>query len=293
MQRPQLAGSLDLPFLGLGISATIERAMELLRSQKAAEAVSLSTLGFLNLGLTSSTHIPAELPAALGQAELSCVVHTEELNLVGGNVDEERLDRLAARCRILQPKWVQEDLGVWLWDKLPLVEHMVGPIFDENSLRRAVDNISRIREVTKLPFFAENPPMYFALGEIDLLSFMSELAKRCGCELLLDIGHFISYCLCTQRDPVTYLSEHTECLARVAEVHLAGYALTEVAGSAEPIWFDRHDLPLTQASLDLLDRVLAAAAGVKAITLEVEGSTDAVIRQNIAEVHDRVQVRAA
>lgn len=293
MQSDLRAGSLDLPFLGVGISATVDRAAGLLQSRPAAEAVSLSSLGFLNLGLTSTTVVPPGFTEALGQAGLSCVAHLEELNLVGGPLDEERLARIAERCRALGPQWIQEDLGIWVWEKLPLVEHMLNPIFDEGSLKRAVSNISRIMEVTGLPFLAENPPMYFVLGDIDLLSFMREVSERCGCDLLLDIGHFVSYCLCTQRDPAAYLADNAPCLERVVEIHLAGYTLTEMAGSPEPIWFDRHDVPLQPQALEILDRVLAAAPGVKAITLEVEGASDEVIRSNVRHVLERVKVEAA
>lgn len=293
MQSPSSSGSLALPFLGLGISATVERASELLHSPEAAAAVGLSSLGFLNLGLNTTTVIPTGLPEALRHAGLDCVVHFEELNLVGGALDSQRLLQLAEKCRILLPKWSQEDLGVWVWDQLPLVEHMIGPIFDKMSLRRAVSNTSQIMDVTRLPFLIENPPIYFALGDIDLLNFMAEISRQSGCELLLDIGHFISYCLCIGCNPLTYLTQNAACLQRVVEVHLAGYELVETTGCIAPIWFDRHDLPLSTESLELLDRVLALAPGIKAITLEVEGSTDAVIHHNVRAVDVRVQAVAA
>lgn len=293
MRNASRTGSLELPFLGIGISATVDRAAEILRSTELGDAVKLSSLGFLNLGLSSTTVVPPELPGMLRSAGLSSVVHFEEMNLVGSALDEERLSLLAERCRILEPEWVQEDLGVWVWDQLPLVEHMVGPIFDAASVDRAASNISRIMDVTGLPFLAENPPMYFAIGDIDLLSFMSRISERSGCDLLLDVGHFVSYCLCTGRDPQAYVAEHAADMERVVEVHLAGQSLVEMTGSPAPIWFDRHDLPLQRDALDLLERILACASRVKAITLEVEGSTDEVIRRNIEEVAARVNVEKA
>lgn len=283
---------LDLPFLGVGISVTADRATQVLASEQAARDISLSSLGFLNIGLSSTTVVREALASDLDAAGLASVVHLEEMNLVGGPLDEHRLRQIAQHCRALKPRWVQEDLGLWMWDQMPLVEHMVGPILDESSLCQAVSNIERIMEVTRLPFLAENPPMYFALGDIDLLRFMREVSVRSQCGLLLDLGHFVSYCLCTKRDPLEYLATDRLCLERVVEVHLAGYSLTEVADSAEPIWFDRHDLPLTSQALDLLAYVVRHAPAVKAITLEVEGAPDSVIRSNVARVLESVQVEA-
>jgi uncharacterized protein (UPF0276 family) len=277
----------DLPLLGLGISSSADEALTLARGRLTRRWPGLDRLGFLNIGLNGATELAPELPELLDDAALACVAHLEDINLVD-ELDEERLAHVVDCCRRLRPRWLQEDLGVWVWRGTPLVDQMIPPIFDEPSLAVAARNIERISERAGLPFLAENPPVHYVLGDIDLLSFMGRLSERTGCGLILDIGHLASYCICTGRDAIAYLAAW-DGFDRVREVHLAGSDTFETSRGL--FWNDSHHLPLVAQSLEILDAIMARAASVSAITVEVEGAPAETLWDNLRRVDERVELR--
>lgn len=286
MQRATRGGvSGDYPFLGIGISASGREAETIARARASGDATDLPALDFLNIGVSTLGPPPATLRGALSAASLPCVAHLEEVNLVG-HMDEARLERVLALCAELGPCWLQEDLGVWVWKGAPLGHQMLAPILDAESLAQAARNISRITELSPAPFLAENPPFYSVLGDIDLLTFMAELAERTGCGLILDIGHLVGYCTCVGKDPRHYVDDWRG-FAHLVEVHLAGHRLYRTDAGA--YWEDAHEMPVQNISLEVLDRVLLQAPSVKAITLEVEGAPLPVLHGSVRAVSERVQ----
>ncbi|MEM9492194.1 MAG: DUF692 family multinuclear iron-containing protein [Myxococcota bacterium] len=277
--------SVEYPFVGLGFSATGSEAESIAHALLEGRADHLPAVDMLNVGVSTSNPPPAGLGALLKRASLSCVAHLEELNLVG-TMDEAILHRVVEACESLQPAWLQEDLGLWVWKGGALGAQMIAPILDERSLAQAVRNVRRILEVSPYPFLAENPPFYYALGDIDLLTFMARLADQTGCGLLLDIGHLIGYCVCTDRDPLAYIEQWT-AFDHLVEIHLAGYA--RYGTSNATMWRDSHENAIQPLALDVLDRVLERAGNVKAVTIEAEGARLDVLRYNVGCVSERLQ----
>lgn len=277
------------PFLGLGMSASGVEAAAIARAIVAGEAAHLPSIQMLNVGVSTMSALPVDLAALLRRASLGCVAHLEEINLVGA-FDEDRFRRVLERCDALSPSWIQEDLGIWVWNGGPLGAQMIPPILDARSLDDATRIIERILALSPYPFLAENPPFYAALGDLDLLGFMSALARRTGCGLILDIGHLVGYATCVNRDPLAYLDTF-ERWSDVVEIHLAGYTLSET--NRGTIWEDAHEAPVQPLALAILDRVLASARNVKAITIEVEGARLDVLKNNVVRVADRLEAVAA
>jgi uncharacterized protein (UPF0276 family) len=277
------------PFLGLGMSASATEAEAIARARVKGEASPLPPLDLLNVGVSTMSPPPRGLGALLKQASLECVAHLEEVNLVG-ELDEPRLRRVLELCEEVDPRWIQEDLGLWVWRGGALGDQMIAPILDQDSLDQATRNIGRILELSRFPFLAENPPFYCAVGDLDLLTFMARLADRTGCGLLLDIGHLIGYCTCTGRDALDYVSEWS-AFDKVVEIHLAGYTMVQTGGGA--LWEDAHQVAIQPLALEVLDRALESARNVKAVTIEVEGARLDVLRNNVLRVADRLQPVAA
>ena len=158
------------------------------------------------------------------------------------------------------------------------------PIFDDEVARIVGRNGAELQASTGVPFLLENPPIYFDLGSLDLLTFMLRVAEYSDCGLVLDIGHLVGYCIATDRDPVEYLDGWSG-LEHVRELHVAGFnLLPDSAGP--PMWHDNHSAPIADESLELL-AIVRELAGPLPITLEQEGASYGLIANHIDRVHER------
>lgn len=275
-----MRGVTDRPS-GLGIGASLDEAVTYCRAKLAGER-ELGRVSHLSIGVASDDAIPPELPALLADADLACTVHFVELDMVHPlAAQEEAIDQLAAKVDVLEPAWIEEDIGLWCWRGMPLFSHMLNPILDERTLEVVTDNCAYLARRMNRPFLAENPPVYFANDELDLLAFMGALAERAGCGLVLDIGHFIGYCIATGREPAHYLVEWSQA-SRVCELHLAGYEL--VADAHAPSWLDDHKRPIDPYAIDLAKVAVRTIGHAPAITLEQDHAPPGVIDSNIQRV---------
>jgi uncharacterized protein (UPF0276 family) len=68
--------------------------------------------------------------------------------------------------------------------------------------------------------------------------FLAEVLQRTGCGLLLDLSNVVVSCTNHGHDVQSYLAQLP--LARVGEIHLAGYA-TEVDADGAQLLIDTHD----------------------------------------------------
>jgi uncharacterized protein (UPF0276 family) len=107
----------------------------------------------------------------------------------------------------------------------------------------------------------ENPATYveFAESSMDEASFLSEILRRTGCGLLLDVNNAFVSCTNHGRDAQAYIC--TLPLAQVAEIHLAGFAQTQDA-HGDLLLIDSHGAPVAQAVWDLYASALALTGPV-------------------------------
>jgi uncharacterized protein (UPF0276 family) len=74
--------------------------------------------------------------------------------------------------------------------------------------------------------------------------FITEIARRAGCGLLLDINNVFVSATNHKYSPERYLSEFP--LGHVGEIHLAGHAVDQDDEGA-PLLIDAHDRPVDDA----------------------------------------------
>ncbi len=271
---------------GVGVSATPVEAAKLCRWRAERRHPAWGTLDYLQVGLYSDVEVPDELPAALSEAGLPCVVHLLELNLMYPlGPQEETIRALLPKIDRLAPVYVEEDVGLWRWGTTALEQHMLPPVFDRASAVAIADNVVELQRIIGLPFLVENPPIYFDLGSLDVLSFMQDVAERADCGLVLDIGHLVGYCAATGRDPEEYL-DAWQGITHVREVHVAGYNLLPDSASV-PMWYDNHADPISEYSLDLIDLARRRAGRDLPITLEQEGASYGRIAGHVGRVAQR------
>ena len=150
-------------------------------------------------------------------------VHGVGLSIGGeGRLDAEHLQRLKALCGWLNPASFSEHLawsthdGAYLNDLLPLPYTAV-------TLARVADHIDEVQEILGRRMLLENPSTYVAFAETAMgeVEFLSEIARRTGCGLLLDVNNVYVSGTNQNYDPVGYVDAFP--LHLVGEVHLGGH----------------------------------------------------------------------
>ena len=151
--------------------------------------------------------------------------------------DKEHLKQFRALIERTDPFVVSDHLswsvtgGVYLNDLLPLP-------YTEETLGVVEKNISAAQDALGRRILIENPSRYLAFrhSAIPEPEFLTELARRTGCGLLLDVNNVFVTCANLDLDAETYL----EALdgSPIGEIHLAGHSRVERGGSS--ILIDDH-----------------------------------------------------
>ena len=165
-------------------------------------------------------------------------VHAVGLSLGSAEgLDEGHLARVAALVKHLEPAWVSDHLswstagGRYFNDLLPLP-------YTEEALDVVVRNVERVQETLGRPISIENPSCYlgFAHSTLSEPEFLSALAHRSGCGLLLDANNIAVTAHNLRLDPQDWLAG-LPSLA-ITQYHLAGHAVNDADGEA--ILIDDH-----------------------------------------------------
>ena len=188
-------------------------------------------------------------------------LHGVGLSIGGeGPLDLEHLARVAGLIERYQPQCFSEHLAwsshgpVFLNDLLPLA-------YDTATLSRVCDHIGQVQDTLKRPMLLENPSTYlqFQRSTLDETDFISEVLRRTGCGLLLDVNNVYVSCINHQRDPLAYIDALP--LPAVAEIHLAGFA-EDTDSLGDRLLIDDHGAPIDNAVWQLYEQVLARTGPV-------------------------------
>ncbi|MGO4322805.1 MNIO family bufferin maturase [Pseudomonas sp. KB_12] len=177
-----------------------------------------------------------------------------------GPLDIAHLQRLAALIDRYQPQSFSEHLAwsshgpVFLNDLLPLA-------YDEATLDRVCEHVDQVQSSLKRTLLLENPATYLAFeaSTLDEPHFISEVIRRTGCGLLLDVNNVYVSCINHCRDPLAYLDALP--LQATGEIHLAGFA-EDTDSLGERLLIDDHGAPIDNAVWQLYLKVLAQTGPV-------------------------------
>ena len=164
-------------------------------------------------------------------------------------LDMDHLNALAALLARYQPQSFSEHLAwsthsdVFLNDLLPLA-------YNTATLQRVCDHIDQVQSHLGRRMLLENPATYveFAASTWDEATFLSEVLRRTGCGLLLDVNNVYVSSINHQRDAHAVIRALP--LAQVGEIHLAGFAQAQ-DGNGDLLLIDSHGAPVAQAVWDL------------------------------------------
>ncbi|WP_175656971.1 DUF692 family multinuclear iron-containing protein [Burkholderia ambifaria] len=233
----------------------------------------LAAVQTVNLGLSMTDVLSPRLKALLKDTGWRLIVHMIDINLSGA-LELERLLALKKATRGLTVEWFEEDLGIWTWGKLSLGIHHLPPILDEDSVLTAAANIRNCVDVLERPLCVENPPIYFALGPMNMWDFMASVAKTADCGLVLDSGHMIGFDYCTEQ-PSHPRGIDWDGWWRVRELHVSGFQSIQLAG--QPFWIDHHPEPIHDQQIEWIITTFPFLSPSAVICLEMDGAPDSAI----------------
>jgi len=171
-----------------------------------------------------------------------------------GPLDEAHLDRLDALIKRYQPASFSEHLA-WSSHGELFFNDLLPVPYDRVTLDRVCDHVDRVQERLQRRMLLENPSTYleFEVSTMDEAAFLSEVIRRTGCGLLLDVNNAHVSSVNHSRDALAYISSLP--LDAVDEIHLAGFATDRDAAGA-PLLIDSHGSPVDEAVWGLYAAVL-------------------------------------
>jgi uncharacterized protein (UPF0276 family) len=196
----------------------------------------------------------AQLRHLAGRFPIS--VHGVGLSIGGmARPDRDHLARLSHLCGWLNPASFSEHLawsthdGAFLNDLLPLP-------YTGATLNRVASHIDEVQETLGRRMLLENPSTYvaFAETEMDEVAFLTRLAQRTGCGLLLDVNNVHVSCINQAIDPRGYCDAFP--LNLVEEIHLGGHDL-DADDHGAPLLIDSHGSAVADPVWSLFARVIA------------------------------------
>lgn len=171
-----------------------------------------------------------------------------------GPLDRTHLAALKRVCERYEPGLVSEHLawsshdGVYLNDLLPVP-------YTRETLRQVCDHIDEAQEALGRRMLLENPSTYVAFAESEMgeIDFLTEIARRTGCGLLLDVNNVQVSAVNNGFDAFGYIDAFP--VGHVGEIHLGGH--DEDAGDdGEPLLIDAHGSPVADSVWALYARVI-------------------------------------
>lgn len=155
--------------------------------------------------------------------DVPVILHGVSLSIGGVDPLSERyLDELAALVRDLDPAYVSDHLcwgshgGRYVHDLLPLP-------YTEEALGHVVERVQRVQERLGRQICLENVSSYVEMKESTMpeWTFLSEIARRADCGILLDVNNIYVSSVNHGFDPLSYVDAIP--VDRVGYFHLAGH----------------------------------------------------------------------
>ena len=170
-------------------------------------------------------------------------------------LNSDHLARLKVLCNRYKPESFSEHLawsshaGVYFNDLLPLP-------YTRQTLARVAEHIDEVQTTLGRTMLLENPSHCIGIAEstIPEIDFLTEVAKRTGCGLLLDVNNVFVSARNHDTNPLVYLEAFP--LDRVREVHLGGHdeELDDAGGS---LLIDTHASSVADAVWALFAHLIA------------------------------------
>lgn len=150
-------------------------------------------------------------------------VHGVGLSIGGERpLDQEHLARLKHLVDWLNPASFSEHLA-WSTHETGFLNDLLPLPYTQETVARVSAHISQVQDTIGRRMLLENPSTYVAFVETEMteIEFLSEVANRSGCGLLLDVNNVFVSCTNQKLDAVDYIDAFP--LNLVGEIHLGGH----------------------------------------------------------------------
>ncbi len=196
----------------------------------------------------------AQLRALRGDFAIS--VHGVGLSIGGtGPLDPEHLARLKHLIDWLEPASFSEHLA-WSTHGAEFLDDLLPLPYTDATLTCVADHIDEVQETLGRQMLLENPSSYLAFAQSTWseTDFLTELVRRTGCGLLLDVNNVFISATNLGYTPTGYLDAYPT--AAVGEIHVGGHDEDRDEHGA-PLLIDSHGAATAEPVWDLLDYTLA------------------------------------
>ncbi len=236
---------LKYPNLGFGLGLRVDHYQTVLDTRPAVDWFEVITENYLVPGgkpLHFLRKIREHYPMVMHGVSLS-IGSTDPLNM--GYL--RQVKQLASE---LQPSWLSDHLcwtqmgGTNTHDLMPLP-------YTEEALAHVVERVQRVQDYLGRRLLLENVSSYVTYTDSILTEweFLSEIARRADCLMLLDINNIYVSAYNHGFDPLDYLNAIP--VERVQQFHLAGHS------NLGDYIVDTHDHPVIDSVWQLYRRALA------------------------------------
>lgn len=206
----------------------------------------------------------AQLRALSEQFALS--VHGVGLSIGGeGPLDPNHLARLKHLVSWSKPASFSEHLA-WSTHGAEFLNDLLPLPYTTNTLTRVADHIDQLQTTLGCQMLLENPSSYLAFAESTWseTDFLSELVRRTGCGLLLDVNNVFISATNLGLSAQDYIEAFP--LHAVGEIHVGGHD-EETDDHGAPLLIDSHGKPVDDPVWALLDITLAKS-GARPVLVE-------------------------
>ncbi|MEL6878671.1 MAG: DUF692 domain-containing protein [Pseudomonadota bacterium] len=182
------------------------------------------------------------------------IIHGVSMSIgSAGGLDPDYLDKLKQLERRIDPLWVSDHL-CWTRTSAHNSHDLLPLPLTEEALAAVCANIDRAQDYLGRAMLFENPSSYLTFPEDELTEweFLTEMTRRTGCYLLLDVNNIYVSSQNHGFAAEEYLAGLP--LDRVRQIHLAGH---DPATPERDIIIDTHDREVCDAVWALYAKAMA------------------------------------
>ena len=166
-------------------------------------------------------------------------------------LDQSHLSRLKTLLDWLEPAVFSEHLA-WSSHGVNFFNDLLPLPYTRATLEQVVNHIDEVQNTLQRPILLENPSTYldFSTHEMGEAEFISEIIRRSGCGLLLDINNV--YVSATNQGFSANGFLDALPVEAIGQIHLAGHSADQdEAGNC--LLIDSHNQPVAQPVWELYD----------------------------------------